>query len=219
MLEIQKINKAGLFFNQYRYSIGVHLYGAHCLRGWPDVDCNKLRNRILFNNSMARNFINKDEEQDLYDLLDIISNLNQPVKLVCYHNYLYVYVQDCSKLEKFFEMKNRYMMIREANDIYEKNCIYLKKSTFPFRRRAYFQNYRLSDKELDSLISFFDSNREEISVNKRLNISIRQINSRYKLHKFISRSDFVDYNNSGIILMLNIIIPNLVRKTLEIKAK
>lgn len=219
MLEIQKINKSGLFFDKYRYSICVYLPGAHLLRDVANLNRDIIETRIRFNNTIrySQSFIDVKEEQTLFDLFDLLCEFKQTFKLMCYYNWLYIYIQDYQDIVDFLSGKDKFPIISEANDIYEKNCVYLKNPAFS--QRSYLQNHRLTDQELASLLNFFDTNSNDIRVNGRLNRSIHGFDHRHKSHKFVSSSDFIDHNNSVIVLMLNIIVPNLVRKTLEIKAK
>jgi len=214
---IIKKNRNDYFYGKYQYSLLIYLTGANCLKSTVDhqkklqVNCTYFWSRF--------NKLSVVQIDDLHYCCHQLNQLQNNFKVVTFNDGLSFYtssLEDINRLmsQDFFE--NRCQDLYQANVVYDKKFVFLKNPKFLYR--SYLSSQKLKSDCFQTLQNFTKNNSHSIRCNPRLHWSFNDKSKIYQ-YKYIYSTDFVDHNTELEITMLNLIVPQLTRKTFEIKAK
>ena len=224
-LKFKPVVKDQLFYNCYEYCFGFTLAEANVLRGLShdSIDA-KLDQRIEWranarkrwqssSNGYSWNEITDQIREDLHTICNIVTNSTGDCKLVVSTHFGWLYTNDpglIDHLKQYRCLTNKTYTRAVVNR--PKNTVRLKKS--PYENRSYFINVKLSTLEKDNLKNFFANQQGHIRTSPSLN---DWLNNK----PFLRTQDyfFLDYTGEQWLVMLSLIRPGLIRRTLKIITK
>ena len=220
--QFKPVVKDRLFYDRYEYCFSFTLAEATALRGlrhdliderldqrieWREIARRRWKNSI---DTMGWNAINDQVRKDLHLVCDTIVDSGADCKIAVSHHVGYLYTNDLQVIEslRFFRCLSNVNYTRAVVNR-PKNTILLKKSEY--KHRAYFQYIKLTGQEKDNIRNFFDVQKEHIRVSPSLLTFLTQ-------KPYLRTMDhyFIDYNDEQWLVMLSLIRPGLIRKTLDI---
>jgi len=149
--------------------------------------------------------------EDLVDLAVTVLRQGAGIRFVVTKNHGYLYSNDVASLRTI--AKKHYMLstnLREAVIDRPRNTVRLKKRKHLLR--SYFNNTRLTEENKARLINFFNNHVNEVRPSPSL-AAYMSPGSRWH---WISDHLFFDHNDTKLLLMLGLVCPGLVKKTLDI---
>lgn len=211
-LTLKPTLKDRFFYDQYEYNLTFRLTRAGFLRAG---DHNALDNRITWHNhSAARwsNPIGETQAKDLHDFLDIIGTLS-PHKHVFTSDHVYLYSNNVVELETITDLPYvRWPYATQAVINRPRDTILL---TDPqYRYRTFFKERYMNKESMDVLGKFLLNRSDCFRITNELRRKLQRGNNFYTMSHY-----FVDHNNMEDLVMLQIVCPGIVRKTLTIQGK
>jgi hypothetical protein len=211
-------NRNSYFYGKYLYSIWLFLPGAIYLKSLNHEQINKL---IEFRNNhhWAIGKLHQIQIDNLHHCCGHLTDIKTDFKITTHYDGIYFYTSNLSDIDQLLTLdffSNQYHIVRQSMVVYDKNFVYLKNPKFLYR--SYLSNQRINYNGYQTLTNFIQENKDYIKVNARLDWLLNY-ETDVTQHKYIHSSDFIDHTTDSEILMINLIIPNLVRKTFKIKAK
>lgn len=226
-LKFKKISKDRLFFNRFQYGISFELDEVNAITSlnheeidniierriaWREVSIQRWNNGGK-NTIMSRRWkdITGDTLQNLHDLCDILLNTSSEHKLVTSASDAWVYTNDLEFIKQLSGLKilgnKKY---REAVIDRPRNTISLKNPKH--QHRSYFAAVKLSLEEKTQLHNFLN-NQTEIRCSPGLAMWFDLTFHRTQDYFF------VDHNGENWLLMLALVRPGLIRKTVDLIAR
>ena len=210
-MAIDKIeHRSALYYNQYRYCLSFYMRHSQVLRGLNPVAIAKYikyRN-VRFAESSWFTPIHDYEEKELIELLNRILQLDTPRKVIFYQGTVYVYSNHLEQLEDLIS----YGEIKQAEVSLPKDVILLKNPKWHYR--TYFNELRLDSSQSKTIRNFLRNRKDAFG---RSNFFDYKLDTA--MFFYIMSYNFVDHDNIQDALMLNLVCPGIVRKTLPIQAK
>jgi hypothetical protein len=221
-----------LYFDQYRYSLKLHLKDFSCLREMRNSTKTQIEVEFITTKRFAKRLsydrfwtytepgsaiLNVTDEQtttkmrldNLIHILGVLWPVRHQVKIIFSGDWGYIYSNDRDLLLKIKDL--HYVTgyyIKEAVISKPKNTVVLKSS--PYRFRSYFA-YKKYDEDKKTRILDYLKNQPDIKISKGLNHWLK-----YKISDWSRRHYYFDHNDSRIELMLQLIFPDIVRTTMPI---
>lgn len=154
--------------------------------------------------------ITNDTISDLHGVCDFLLEDETPRKITVCSNQFYVYSNDLGLFERLVKTgQARLEKIVEAQLSGTPGTVVLKNPNH--KLRSYFRDCELDHKIRDSVIEFLNN-----QTGVRLSPSLKHWMSIQ--YRFTAPYYFIDHDDTGITLMLNMIAPGLIRKTVGIEA-
>lgn len=218
-LDIKPVSKDRFFFDQYEYCFNFKLEELSALR---ELDHAYIDRELEYRSTWRQrhtNFggswrgrrgeITPQHRDYCHKLCDYLLS-KQDYKLVIYNDWGYVYSSDLAMLKEMQDLG--YLlpvgMKRVIIDL-PRDSILIRSSEHEWR--SYFSAGRITEQQKDSLSSFL-KNQQDIRIGPGLK---RFLNGSQK-HYYINDNMFIDHNGKGIIMMLGLILPRAIRKTLKL---
>lgn len=220
--------KDRLFYNKYQYGIGFKLDEANCLRElsheridwfierrklWREISQQRLSkyNNINAGTILMRREreITDDTVKNLHKLADMLLACSVDYKLVVTVNQAYVYTNDLSLIEQLdnsdFLLQKSYsqaQVVRPRDTVQLKNPKYCS--------RSYLKSLNLTPQQRDNLENFLYNQQEHLRISPALtrwiDLPFNRVQDYY----------FIDHTGEQWITMLNLVVPGLIRKTMQI---
>jgi hypothetical protein len=153
--------------------------------------------------------ITDDTVKDLHELADILIKTSIDHKFVTSVNHAYVYTNSITLFKRIVKLNNMQAIgYSEAVINRPKDTIKLANPKYPYR--SYLKSVKLSPKEKENIINFFNNQQDYIRISPAL--------VKWLLAPFHRTQDyfFIDYDSESWMLMLSLIKPGLIRKTVNI---
>lgn len=225
-LKIKPVETNQLFHKKYRYSVRFDLPELGIIRGLEldNIDqVVKERNEWRAQLESRYSFGNKDQitdttKENLRDMCELLAQHKDQIKFVISFDRGYVYTND-SVLVKQIAGKQTVtrVQVQEAKQICPEGTIALIDPKWT--HRTYFKSKNVSEFQRNSLTEYLAS-RENVRLSPGLKEWItnsRNINNWWK--SWTHSHFFIDHNNDGEVLFMNMVIPNITGRTLQIVAK
>lgn len=224
-LKVRPVKTNQLFFGKYRYSVRFDLPELGIIRGLKFDNIDRMvndRNRWRAENKRLYGFsgkmeqIGKETTQNLKDLCCLLVPYREQIKLVISYDRGYVYTNDFDLVETLGNVSilDR-LQIQEAKQVCPPGTIPLKNPTWT--HRTYFRSREIDYTQRTALVEYLQ-NRENV----RLSPGLKEWAS-LKTHgwwtSYTHTHFFIDHNNDGELLFLNMVVPNITRKSKQIVAK
>ena len=244
-LEVKLCGGDRLFYDRHQYSLRFQLLEFRCIRPWHDYEGNRVeelleeieqyrrqhhflsRHTGIYNSYWSKpkspaTFEQEDQayqqqiERDLYPVVRLLWPRRSDVKVVATTNCGYVYSNHLDILKLVADMPAvHYPVIQQVVIDRPLNTIGLRNKQHNYR--TYFRDLRVTNEQRDQIQQYLGQ-QEGIRMCPSLK-SWKKTDQTYSWVKNVawSRSTFFfDHNGSNDALMLEIIVPGIIRKTLEI---
>ena len=210
-----RVSRDRLFYDVYEYCVSFGMIEASALRGLNPVRID----RVITMRRSFRSIITWSSEKkisitdqhllDLHMLCSFLSQAAEPFKLVLSGDRVWVYANCWEFLKKITRSSgvirpqySRAVIDRPIDTIVLKNPHHAQ--------RSYFREQAVSALQKEQLIAFFNNHRENVrlspSLVKWLQWPTRRIYSYF----------FVDYDHHSWPLMISLVHPGLIRKTVQL---
>ena len=227
-LKFKPVRKDRLFYDRFCFCLGFILPEVSCLRElnhkyiddvikrrrqWRQVSLqhwgqNPNRN-ILARKDRE---ITDDNVSNLHTLTDVLLRSRVDFKLVTSVNTAWIYTNDLQLLNTVDRLD--FLILKQYTEAHinrPKDTIRLVKPEH--ENRAYLLNQKLTSEEKANLLNFFANQTEHIRVSPSL-LSFLQ-GSFHRTQDYF----FFDYTGDSWLVMLSLIRPGLIRKTMRIIAR
>jgi hypothetical protein len=228
-LQFKPVPKDSYFYGKYRYCIAFTLDEANALKSLDHEYIDAIiERRILWRevaqqrwSGGAQNFkhtiiskrwrpITDKTSEDLHDFAEILISTSVEYKLVTSINNGWVYTNNVSLIKKLKNLD--YLTDKDYTEAVvsrPKNTVKLK--TPKHTHRSYLKSIKLSNQQKQNLINFFANQAEHVRVAPAFNKWL--VESPY-----LRTQDyfFIDHIGESWLVMVNLIYPGLIRKTMEI---
>jgi len=209
-----------LFYGEYRYCASGELHYAKLLRG---LDRDTLGHRIkmhrslnktdfgyfFYSYSQQRRQVTDQIELNLYNFLDVIEDLDVDYKIVLGWHDFYFYTNDVGSILDVLSADGVYAKpVIETVITHPAKTILRKRSNYQYR--CYLSNVSINQMQHNQLIKFFNNHAESIRLSKTFQEWLD------KDYKYCRDYFFFDYNDGGLSLLLEMIIPGIVKENVEI---
>jgi len=225
-LDVKPVETSQFFFGLYKYSVRFDLQELGIIRGLnPDKidqlvkDRNRWRaehrNIYGFGDRMLR--IDAITTQNLKDLCQLLVPHQDQIKLVISYNRGYVYTNNFDLVETLANLPILSdIQIQEAKQICPPGTIALKNPLWS--HRTYFRSKSVDETQRKALIGYLQ-NRENVRLSPGLKEWVEQKTGNGWWTSYTHTHFFLDHNNDGELLFLNMVVPNITRKSKQIVAK
>lgn len=206
--------KDRLFYDKYTHALAFRLPAVHLARGW---DHTELDNKIEFRNSGGaygwRNRpVSAEEASNLHNFIDVVGTLSEH-KIMLSFDYAYIYSNSITDLETLANLPYvlnphpTYAVINRPRD-----TVLLTDPKYKYR--TFFKERYLTENNMASLSKFLLNRKDCFSITEYLEKRLITGGNFYTMSHY-----FVDHNNMEDLVMLQIVCPGIVRKTMTIQAK
>lgn len=211
-LKFKLTKKDRLFYDCWEYAIGFYLPEASCLR---DLD-HKIIDRMIerrreWRRHSARK-ISDSTVESLHTVCEALLTTTYQFKLVVSGSTAWVYTNHVELIQLVDGLPDlTHKEYSQAVIVRAKNTICLKQSAYT--HRSYFKIAKLTTAEKDRLCSFFNNQSEHIRVSPAFEAWFKG--------EFLRLQDyfFIDHSGDSWLLMLALVRPGLIRKTMQIITK
>jgi hypothetical protein len=228
-LKFKSVVKDRLFYDQYTYCLGFHLDEVSCLRElnhqyidviierrrqWREVSLQRWTNAVQSNkNIITRRAkdITDENVSNLHTLTDILLRSRVDFKLVTSVSSAWIYTNDNKLLEQLSELN--FLICKtytEAVINRPKNTIRLKHPKHQYR--SYLKCVKLTDEEKTQLCNFFMNQQGHARLGPAL---LKWMGERWRRTQDYF---FIDHDEESWLVMLSLIKPGMIRKTVELIA-
>ena len=230
--QFKSVFKDSYFYNKYRYCISFELDEASVLKSldhdyidaiierrkvWREVAQQRWsRTKQALTSSLSHTILTRrhkeitaETEENLHDLAEILIKTSTDYKLVTSVNQGWIYTNTVTFIKKLDSLN--YLHDKDYTEAIvsrPKNTVKLKNPIHT--HRSYFKSTKLNIQQKQNLINFF-ANQPDIRVAPAFNKWL--IESPYMRTQDYF---FIDHMGESWLVMLSLISPGLVRKTLEI---
>ena len=225
-LEFKSVTKDRLFYSRFQYCLGFSLDEATCLREldhakiddlirrrkqWQEVAQQRWINGRQNTTILSRRWkdITEKTVTDLHSVADVLLTNTAEFKLVVSVHQGYVYTNDLALLTKLDGMPELTFKTRtQAQVDRPQNTIRLKKSNYNFR--SYFRARHLSAQEKQQLVNFLNTQQDFVRTSPAM---VQWINDPFnRLQDYY----FVDHDSQQWLTLISLVLPGIIRKTMQI---
>jgi len=213
-------NTNRLFYGEYRYCASAGLDYAKLLRGF---DRDALDYKLRAYQSLDKTFgffapynfrqhsrrINNTTYENLHRFLTLLESINNDFKVVLGWHQVYVYTNDRSTVKDVLQIEGIYSPnVTEACITHPPKTIVKKSSKY--RYRCYFKNTTLTSDEQKRIRKFFLDYTDCVAVSKTFGTWLEND------YKYCRDYFFFDFNEPGIELFFEMILPGFIKERVEI---
>jgi len=234
--EIINLDRDSDFFDQYKFCIDFHCRGITCLR-----DLKAMGDLGVAQSEVIRSLITRRERvvnwggswrtsetekwnhvraDELSHLVAVLWPYMTTGRLIVSSDWGYFYTNDLSVANKLKKCDFvTVLKIKQAIHTRPKNTVVLGNSKYT--TRTYFKEKHITLEAKTSMVRVLKS-QEDIRVGPGLNTWLTAENKMIKIVRhdgYVRRYHFFDHDNTSIPLMLELIVPGIIRKTVPIIAK
>lgn len=234
------------FFDLYNYSACLNLNGASALRHWRDHDIDLARSDVIKRwrwRGMRSHLIigglmgasrpvrnqggswrvpvrETDEEspgeQCVLAMLDRLRMYQQHIKVQVSHDQLYVYSNDLAIIDDLRQLDGvQLSWVKQAQVDRPRDVVLLR--TVNHSRRSYLRERWLPPEQVVHLRNFLE-HQTEIRISPGMTKWLMRDKSDAR-GMYVPSGWFIDHNDSGEIFLLEMCVPRLVRKTVDIQQR
>lgn len=220
-LKFKPVLKDRFFHNQFEYSVSFRLREAHGLRSLNHEDIDVMLDWISSRSSYYSTFsmqhearsksITSEVRANLHNAVDFFTTVTVPHKLAVTTHQGTVFFNDLSIVDQLNNLPGVTVTdARQARINRPPNTVLLNNPRHS--HRTYFKFFKITAEQKRNLGQFFQ-NQTEIRLSPGLKEWFDTPYSRLQDYHFI------DHQGSGALLMLSLVVPGAIRKTLEIQAR
>lgn len=218
--DIRQEPRDRLFFDQYQYRMQFYLRYAWCMRSFDHSDLDRrLENyygRYRGSGSSGTNAPSLADAQqriDLHDMCGLLRALPESCKIMIQYDHVFLYTNDLTTLEDMSQVE--YIdrcLIGEAVVVYPKDTVMLWNPVNQYRT---FLKSRWWDPDTSARVKKFLLGRQDLFRIPRAFCEKLERPGRLATRDH----HFVDHDDPDLLLMLSLVCPGIINKTLPIQAK
>jgi hypothetical protein len=219
VIKFKSVKSDRLFYDQYKYCATIGIDEATALRTLTREYIDhviKLRKKHRAHTHAwispwrKSGPITQEVVDSLYTLCDILTNTRCQYKLIVEYSCIRVYTSDVEFVKELAhaEVKKRWEGFKEACVDRPRDTVKLQNPKHKYR--SYFVRARINDQEKTAIVQFLKNNQSTLRLSPCLNDWLRQP------FKFTEPYYFVDHDDDAWIVMLSLIRPGLIKKTISI---
>lgn len=219
-LKAVTVKKDRLFYDQYLYCFNFRMQEVSVLREGLDHDA--ITRVLAYRESWNRspNFggswrsrrgkeINDDVRKGCHALCDFLL-AQSDYKLMLSMDWGYIYTNDLPMIESMQDLDYITPVgLKQVVVDRPRDTLIIQNSQHEMR--SFFRSARLTQEQKDNLTQFL-RNQDDVRMGPGL---ARFLKDEQK-YRYINDNNFIDHNGTGILLMLNLILPRAIRKTVKL---
>lgn len=227
-LAFKILKKDRNWYNQYEFSLRFKLTELLCLpevSGDAALDYAEIARSLerrrnwrshIFNVIQNVNWTQGPQQpdpqhgEDLRDFRDALANYLTEYKLLKFGDWGYIYTNQYKLLEQLDQLRGLQLKEFWRCEI-DRPVGTIRRVNPKGTHRAYLKWEQLSVAQKASLVTFFETNADSLSISDSLRDFLFKDHLTYCRDYF-----FFDYSHSGLRYMIDLIHPGLIRRTLEI---
>lgn len=213
-IKIQTDARDRLYFDRWQYSIAVVQSRISDIRGL-DLEATKRLIEYKSQSKFHQGRYTRDVVTNIYAALNFFAAETEPFKLTLSGNWAYIYTNDSSMANRLTSAcpAAKVRFAKQAEVSQPRDAVMLSQSSFAYR--TYLRSMWLDDQQIVNLDNFFAAQTDNnIGPCKSFQRFLKS-NTAYKSH-WLASHYFIDHNDPGYPLMLSLVVPRVVRKTLPI---
>lgn len=198
-----------LYYGQWSYCITWNFTFANLLRS---LDLKIMDRAIAWRNSYYKDKIAQPQRAELYRAVDYLKSRSNPYRKVVSSNTIWFYTNTPNDFADIDSIKTGQLVSTAVIDVcLPLNTLLRKDPTHKFR--TYFHEVRLNLTQGENLKKYFVTRANTF----RLSPSFCKMVYGKQLWTF--NHYFVDHNDPGDALLIKLVCPGIIRKTMLIQAK
>lgn len=223
-LEFKSVASDRLFFDRWHYCIKIYLSEISAIRGLPDVETvdQNLVDREHWRQQVrlrwpgtkiihGNDSITTEERENIKNFTKFLKSETRDFKIVISMSFAWIYTNDIGLIQDISNLPYivTYRLSR-AEVVKPRGVIALKNS--PHTHRSYFRSMKLDAEQREKLRNFLSSQRD---------IRMSSALTEWLESPWFRTQDyfFVDHVNETWTLMMSLVCPRIIRKTLPIVTK
>jgi hypothetical protein len=213
-IKIQTDTRDRLYFDQWQYSIAVSQSRISDIRGLDLEDTKKLV-EYKSSSKFLQGRYTPNIVTNIYATLNFFAAESEPFKLTLSGNWAYVYTNDAALANRLVAAcpGANVRFVKKAEVSQPRDVVVLSHSDYAYR--TYLRSMWVDDQQIGNLDNFFAAQNDvNVSPCKSFQKFLKS-NKAYKSH-WLANHYFIDHNDPGYPLMVSLVVPRVVRKTLPI---
>lgn len=208
-------HRGQLYYQEFKYSIRFVFKHLNVIRGLPAV--NKIKQIAGFRSQYLKRQIEQPTVQQLIEISEFLSNYKYQSKFVVSGSWGYLYINDTAVAAKMYNDLPfvDVVSITEVTASAQPNVLALKSPRY--KHRTYFKSKKLTPQQWNTLSDFL-KHRPDIRLGPGFEKCLYDM-ANTNAWPYLYNSFFVDYNDAGELLFLNMAVPGITGRTLNIVAK
>ena len=215
-LDIRQEPRDRLFFDQYQYRMQFYQRFAWCMRSYDHDDLERrLRN---YHGKFPRppvglTVADPDATANLHHMCDLLRGLPDSSKKMIQYDHVFLYTNDLEIIEDMSRVGYiSQLKIGQAVTVYPRDTVMLQNPVHQYRT---FLKHKWWDLETSNHIKKFLLGRQDLFRIPKSFLEKLQRSGRLATQDH----HFVDHNDPNLLLMLSLVCPGIINKTLPIQAK
>lgn len=220
LLKIDTVYKDRFFFDQYEYCLNFKMPEMSSLRGLDHAEIDRLityRNTWKVRNPnfggswrARRQEITEEERANCHTLCDFLLARSDQFKLTISTDWAYIYSNNLSMLRSLENLDCILpLSLKQAIIDRPRDTLLIRNSQHQYR--SYFRAQRISHEQKVNLANFL-KNQKDI----RLGPGLSGFISDDQKYHYMNDNNFIDHDEQGILLMLEMVLPRSIRKTVKL---
>ena len=210
-------SRSRLYYNQYQYSVNFALPGAHRVRNYKDEDTILASVRLYNLNIGTRSWQNPilaGQIENLVTISRLLKTSAEPYKHISNYDWIYIYTNDVALLETIAQSP-AVIDARYSQAVVDcpSDVVVLKQSKYQYR--TYFKSKLVSTEASVQVRKFLLDRSDCYRFTPGVKWMLQQQHRRMYFRDYY----FVDHNDPKDVLMLALVCPGIVRKTMPIQTK
>ena len=209
--------RSSLYYRDYCYATQFYIRDASSLRVLSHKHIDKYINIRYSNNNYSTRWgePGPDAEQlaNLHDMCNRLLAFKESYKKMVYYNHVYIYTNSLEDLENVVSAP--YVILGpvvQADVCLPENVVFLKEPKRKFR--TYLKEKWIPEGQTPVLRKFLLNRTECYDFTPLFKTRLETWDRFYTMSHF-----FIDHDDPKDLLMLNLVCPGLIRKTMPIQAK
>lgn len=218
MLKIVKSSpRSNLYYKEYSYAIQFYIRDASALRTLSHKNIENYIDRRYpdkrNHNRWGEPAPSQTELENLFNMCDRLLNTIEPYKKIVCHNYLYIYSNNLDDLNNITSAPYMTCKIATQADVcLPENVVLLKDPKRKFR--TYLKERWIPEGQTPVLRKFLLNRTDSYDFTPLFKSRLETWDRFYTMGHF-----FIDHDDPRDLVMLDLVVPGLIRKTLPIVAK
>lgn len=215
MLDIKSVPRDRLYYKDYHYSAQFYLQNASAIR---ELDHAKIDAYVAYRKELRaytnwNRQVTPANQQQLHNVCNLFLGFLEPCKRMVYTNHVYFYTNCLQDIKSVAEHPDvAHFEIAKADVCLPHDVVLLKE---PKRKyRTYLKERWIPEGQTPVLRNFLLAREDCFDFTPLFKKRLTDWDKFYTMSHF-----FVDHDDPKDLLMLELVIPGLVRKTMPIQAK